>query len=313
MHPVLTRSGVPLALLALSALTQSATARLSLDPISTIIDTFRTHTIVALNDDHDEERSSAFRLSLIRDPRFIDTVNDIVVEFGNSRYQNIVDAFVSGNEVSEEALRAVWQDTTIPRAVWDRPIYEAFFRAVRALNAGRPPNRHVRIVVGDPPIDWQQVRTAADLEQWSNGRSVFPAELIARDVIAKHRRALVIYGGLHLMRQNLQGENLIERVDKHAPGAAFVVVGHPFANLAALGIDSRSWQQPALVLTSGTSLANQVDAILYLGPTSKRRTSPLPAALCDDSTYRSMRIGRMRISGDDKAEDQLARECTIEK
>lgn len=292
---------------------QSALAPVSLDPISTIIDAFRTHSIVALDDDHGEERCSAFRVSLIRDPRFVERVNDIVVEFGNSRYQAVIDAFVSGDSISEQTLRAIWQDTTTPRAVWDRPIYEEFFRAVRGVNAGRPPNRQLRVVLGDPPIDWRQVRNAADLQRWSNGRSIFPAELIAREVIAKHRRALVIYGGLHLMRQNLQGENLIERVDKHAPGGAFVVIGHPFANLAALGIDSRSWQQPTLVLTRGTSLANQVDAVLYLGPSSERRTSRLTAALCSDPTYRSMRIARIGISGDDRAREQFDRECTIEK
>ncbi len=292
---------------------QSASPRLSPDPISTIIDAFRTHTIVALDDDHGEERCSAFRISLIRDPRFVESVDDIVVEFGNSRYQAVADAFVSGNSISEQRLRAVWQDTTIPRAVWDRPIYEEFFRAVRSVNAGRPPNRQLRVLLGDPPIDWQQVRTAADLQEWSNRRSLFPAELIAREVIAKHRRALVIYGGLHLMRQNLQGENLIEHVDKHAPGAAFVVIGHPLANLAAVGIDGRSWRRPALVLTSGTSLANQLDAVLYLGPPSERRTSRLNAAVCNDPTYRAMRIARIGISGDDKAREQFDRECTIEK
>jgi len=305
---------VCVAVVMLSASTHSSAAGItSLDPITAIIDAYRTHTIVALDDDHGEERCASFRLSLIRDPRFIETVNDIVVEFGNSRYQPVIDAFVAGDRVSEETVRAVWQDTTTPRAVWDRPVYEEFFRAVRGVNAGRDRNRQLRVLLGDPPIDWQQVRTAADLQQWSNGRSIFPAELIAREVIAKHRRALVIYGGLHLMRQNLQGENLIERVDKHAPGTAFVIVGHPFANLAALGIDSRSWRQPTVVLTSGTSLANQIDAVLYLGPPSDRRMSQLPAALCSDPSYRSMRISRMAISGDDKGREQFNRECASGK
>jgi hypothetical protein len=219
----------------------------------------------------------------------------------------------SRGPVSEAALRAVWQDTTIPRPVWDRPIYEEFFRVVRAVNSGRPRDRQLRVLLGDPPIDWQRGRTRADLQAWSNGRSIFPAELIARAVIAKHRRALIIYGALHLMRQNLQGENLIERLDGHAPGTTFVVIGHPFANLAALGIDTSSWQRPALVLTNGTSLANQIDAILYLGASSGRRMSGLAAALCRDPAYRAMRISRMALTADDKAREQFDRECAIEK
>jgi hypothetical protein len=339
MYAVLKCSAVPVAVLTLAAFTHSSSPpATSLDPISTIIEAYRTHTIVALDDDHGEERCSAFRVSLVRDPRFIETVNDIVVEFGNSKYQAVVEAFVSGDAVNEQALRAIWQDTTTPRAVWDRPIYEEFFRVVRAVNGGRPRERQLRVLLGDPPIDWQHVRSAEDLRAWSNGRSIFPAELVAREVIAKHRRALIIYGALHLMRQNLQGENLIERLDRHAPGTTFVVIGHPFANLAALGIDGRSWQSPALVLTSGTSqirgaspprtpyapvprrefdtsssLANQIDAILYLGAPSDRRTSRLTAALCRDPAYRAMRISRITLTGDDKAREQFDRECAIEK
>ena len=152
--------------------------------------------------------------------------------------------------------------------MWDRPIYEEFFRVVRDVNAGRPHNRQPRVLLGDPPIDWQHVRTAADLEEWSHGRSIFPAELITRGVIAKHRRSRVIYGGLHLMRQNLQGENLIERLDRHAPGATFVVIGHPFANkldgtesvnqMGPLVFYTRgSWDGASLLLASDVSVEDQ--------------------------------------------------------
>src|SRR5918995_6751529 len=101
-----------------------------LEPIAAILDAFKTHQIVALGEGgHGNEQGHAFRLSLIRDPRFAQVVNDIVVEFGNSRYQEIIDEFVSGSDVPYASLRKVWQDTTQPHDVWDRPIYEEFFRA----------------------------------------------------------------------------------------------------------------------------------------------------------------------------------------
>lgn len=34
-------------------------------------------------------------------------------------------------------------------------------------------------------------------------RNSCPAEIIQREVLAKERRALVIYGGMHLLRKNL--------------------------------------------------------------------------------------------------------------
>lgn len=76
---------------------------------------------------HGNEQGHQFRLALIRNHRFAETVNDIVVEFGNSLYQDVMDRFVRGEDVSYDALRQVWQNTTQPNAVWDRPIYEDFF------------------------------------------------------------------------------------------------------------------------------------------------------------------------------------------
>ena len=76
------------------------------DAISGILDAFRTHQIVALGEGrHGNNQSHAVRLALIRDPRFATVVNDIVVEFGSSRYQGVMDRFVSGGEVSYAELR----------------------------------------------------------------------------------------------------------------------------------------------------------------------------------------------------------------
>jgi len=56
-------------------------------------------------------------------------VNDVVVESGSARHQDLLDRFVRGEEVQDATLRHVWEDTTMPNPVWDRPIYEDFFRA----------------------------------------------------------------------------------------------------------------------------------------------------------------------------------------
>src|SRR6188472_2591572 len=105
------------------------------DPISAIIDAFAMHPVVALGEGpHGNEQGHAFRLALIRDPRFAARVNDIVVEFGNSRYQDLMDRVVRGEDVHKDSLRQAWQNTTQPDTSWDVPIYEEFFRAVRAVN-----------------------------------------------------------------------------------------------------------------------------------------------------------------------------------
>ena len=88
------------------------TAAKPVEPIGAIIDAFRTHSLVALGDPHVNEQIQTLRLALIRDPRFAATVNDIVVEFGNARYQSTIDRFIRGDEVPATVLRHVWQDTT---------------------------------------------------------------------------------------------------------------------------------------------------------------------------------------------------------
>ncbi len=98
------------------------------EPITAILDAFTSHDIVALGEGaHGNEQGHAFRLSLVRDPRFSATVNDIVVEFGNARYQDVMDQFVGGTDVPDNVLRDVWQNTTQTTSVWERPIYGDFF------------------------------------------------------------------------------------------------------------------------------------------------------------------------------------------
>src|SRR5687767_13873324 len=70
-----------------------------LDPIPAILDAFRSHEIVALGDAHGTAQAQAFLKALVRDARFATTVDDIVVEFGNARYQDLVDRFVAGGQV----------------------------------------------------------------------------------------------------------------------------------------------------------------------------------------------------------------------
>ena len=71
----------------------------------------------------------------------------------------LIDRFVNGESVADAALGRVWQNTTVPQPLWDVPIYEEFFRAVRAVNASLPRERRLRVLLGDPPIDWDTIRS----------------------------------------------------------------------------------------------------------------------------------------------------------
>ena len=216
------------------------------DAVAAILDAFRTHPVVALDEEHADERSHAFRLTLIRDPRFPFVVNDVVVEFGNALHQDVMDRFVAGDRVADETLKKIWQDTTQAHTIWDRPIYEDFFREVRAVNAALPSDRRLRVLLGDPPIDWTTISTPEDLRNASAGRGVHPAGVVRRDVLAKGRRALLIYGAIHLWRHNPRqpGINLIERLERETGTKAFVAITHPFAGAKRQA--ERSREQPCI-------------------------------------------------------------------
>ena len=279
-----------------------------LGPIAAILEAFTTHQVVAIAEEHGNELGHAFRLSLIRHPRFAAIVDDIVVESGNTRYQDVMDRFVRGEEVPYPTLRQVWQNTTQAGPIWDRPIYEELFRAVRAVNAARTDDRRVRVLLGDPPIDWDSVTKPEDLRgRWN--RSWHPAEIVEREVLARKRRALVIYGGGHLWRQNAAGATLVERLDTASPGSVFTIM-IAAANFEIVQPDKSQWRVPSLALTRGTSLENQVDALLYLGPESARTWSRLSPSLCADSAYRKMRLHRMSLAqGAERAAEVLNKEC----
>lgn len=300
------------------------------EPIGAIIDAFRSHSIVALGEDHGNEQGHAFRLRLLRDPRLAATVDDIVVEFGNARYQALMDRFVGGGQVDDRDLRRVWQDTSQISGVWDRPIYEAFFREVRAVNQTLPRERHLRILLGDPPIDWDAARRSPpkpgekrlmgqpvsdDAPAGAMDRDQHAAEVIRRETLAKQRRALLIFGDMHLTRRP---RSIVGRLEADAGIRVFSIrnaTRHSHERLLAFQPDAASWPIPSLAVVTGTALAQRdlgdIDAVLYLGPASAMSSSRLLPSLCQDATYIAMRRERMALYGlsQAQADGMLARDC----
>lgn len=302
-----------------------------IEPVSGILDAFGSHQIVALGEGlHGNTQSHAFRLALIRDPRFAAGVNDIVVEFGSARHQAVMDRFIRGEDVPHAELRKAWQDTTAPNPLWDSPIYEEFFRAVREVNRSLSPDRQLRVLLGDPPIDWATVRTHGDVARWPPLRDTHAADLVAREVLSQNRRALVIYGDGHFRRHsrwigappNPTLLNLIERQGTRA----FAVWTNTTVEVERMQRNIASWPVPSLTLLRGTKLGalnvkyftgmetdppstmeENWDAILYLGPVSSITFSEVSAALCTDAGYTKMRLARLALGPGGPAGEDAAR------
>jgi len=280
-------------LLALSAQSGRARSAVPVEPITAILDAFRSDSLVALGEGHHLSREDhAFRVSLIRDPRFPNIVNDIVVERGNARYQDVIDRFVRGEDVSADTLRHVWQDTTGLTFEFDAPLSEELFQAVRSVNARLPRERQLRVLLGDPPIEWESVRTFADMLRWGDQRDFFAADLIRREVLAKGRRALLIWGRGHFQRGNQRTNfesadwlaGLLESDGKTKLYSIFPVFASADArdepDVSSVQRDIVSWPVPSLAHIAGT-LLGAADFETYLPSdtrfvTQGERFVPLP-------------------------------------
>jgi outer membrane protein OmpA-like peptidoglycan-associated protein len=164
-----------------------------------------------------------FLTSLLRHPRFAGTVNDLVVEFGNARYQDIADRYVAGEPVARDQLRQIWENTTVATGVWTASMYEGVLSDVRSLNKTLAPGKRVRVLLGDPPIDWSVVRGPAD-EDMNDWRDAHFAWVVDEQVMKKGRRALLWIGGAHLGRQVLFPDSLIHLLDERFPGKTLVAL-----------------------------------------------------------------------------------------
>jgi hypothetical protein len=90
-----------------------------------ILNAFQSHDIVMLGEIHGNKQEYQWLRSLVASPEFADRVDDIVMEFGNSLYQQAVDRYVSGEDVPMEEVQGAWRDTVA--SVGRRPLSMSLF------------------------------------------------------------------------------------------------------------------------------------------------------------------------------------------
>jgi hypothetical protein len=230
--------------------------------VSAIVRAFDTYPLVAIGEHHGNQQVHDFIISLVNDKRFSQRVDDVVVEFGSARYQDVIDRYTAGEAVPSEELRKVWRDT-VNILVWHAPVYERFFRAVRTINQQHP-RRQLRVLLADPPIDWTKIRDRQDWERVDRTRDEHAAEVVEREVLAKHHRALLIFGSGHVTRAaafdaygatpDRQG-TVVEVLEARHPGSVLLVWSH-MAGWMTSDLDPRlaSWENPAYAVLKGTWL-----------------------------------------------------------
>ena len=246
-------------------------------------------------------------LALIRNPAFATKVNDIAVECSNSLYQPILDRYIAGEDVPLAAVRPVWRNTTQPSCGFSA-FYEELFPLVRRINQALPPERRLRMLACDPPIDWSKITKPDDARAFSDWDEIITA-VMEREVLAKHRKALMLYGIGHVRHGT---RTAVGRYEARYPNVTLVVVdyhgfgeGTPLARFSDL-LEKRmtSWPVPSLVPLPDSWLSDLpciyfddrlsgsncrgypgVDALLYVGPRDLQLYEPIPAGIALDTVY----------------------------
>lgn len=192
--------------------------------VDVVLTAFEDHALVALSEGagHGQLETRDFFAHLIRNSRFQASVRNIVIEFGNARYQPVMDRYLSGGVVARDELRQIWEQTTQISGVWSLPMYEEMLAETRTVNAGLPPELRMRVLLGDPPIDWSTVTSPAD-EDMNDWRDAHFAHVIGREVMGRRQKALILIGGAHVSRKAILPNSLIHLLDSTYPGETSVI------------------------------------------------------------------------------------------
>lgn len=193
---------------------------------------FETHALVGLGDLHDVANVQAFYATVVRDPRFASMVSNVVVEFGASQHQDILDRYLAGDDVLYTEISKVWRNTV----AWNPTVmgigYQTFFAQVRAVNLSLPPEQRIRVWLSEPPIDWSAIDTKEAWERIYDQRARHAADVIVREILDRGEKALVIYGTGHFFSfpwpstmpvPSAGTATLRELVERNHPDAFYVI------------------------------------------------------------------------------------------
>jgi hypothetical protein len=243
-----------------------------MDAERALLAAFNKYEVVGMGAAHGNKDLDDFILHLIRNPAFPDKVNVIAVECGNSLYQPTLDRYIAGADVPLPEVRQVWRNTTQPMCGVSG-FYEELFPLVRRINQALPPEKKIRLLAGDSPIDWSNIKSPQDFGrgQFLMGRDASIASVMKQEVLSKHRKALMLFGTAHLFHEQNTAVGIYE---KDYPGVTLVIADHAgFGNWTPLEqyngkFEARmaSWPVPSLVLElKGTWLADLLDMTFSTG------------------------------------------------
>ena len=287
-----------------------------------VLRAFQSHDLVMLGETHGSKQEYEWLRSLVATPEFTDRVDDIVMEFGNSLYQESVDRYVRGDDVPLEEVQGAWLDTVASIGP-PSPVYASLYQAVRETNMERRATHQIRVLCGDPNIDWKQAKGGRDVLPYLRSRDQSYVQVVKSEVIAKHHRALLIMGAGHFLRHfdmmpGRKDFDIEQQLRAAGANPYLIVSGTNTTGISnELKVRFDSWPTPVIVsladnwvselpaipvVTDGRGpslptlkLKDAADALLYLGPRNSLVTVQIPPAELEGTPYGKELGRRARI------------------
>jgi hypothetical protein len=191
------------------------------------------------------------------------------------------------------------------------PVYASFYKVVRETN--QRGKHQIRILCGDSPIDWKQVKEGSDILPYLRTREQSYAGVVEKQVIARRHHALLIMGTFHFLRHfdlmPARKQFDIEQQLRNAGSKPYLIVTGTSTTGKPGEVDHRfdSWLVPSVVTLAGNwvgempalpivtgghgpplaepRLEDAADALLYLGPPESLSTIQVPASELAGTAY----------------------------
>jgi uncharacterized iron-regulated protein len=301
-----------------------------------VLRAFETHDLVLVGEIHGNKQQYEWLRSLVATPEFADRVDDIVMEFGNSLYQQSVDRYIAGEDVPMDQVQKAWRNT-VGAVGPPSPVVASLYEAVRETNLKRRGKHQMRALCGDPYIDWENVKAREDITPYLGHRDEWYTQVVKDEVLAKHHRALLIMGWGHFLRG--QGHDYVEPQLRQAGAKTYLIVFGTNVTGDYDDLDHRfdAWPAPAIVSLAGTwvgelpampvlsggtaggwamivhgsssvgtvpepsppplKLKGSADALLYLGPRDRLTAVRMPRSELEGTPYGKEIQRRLTIEG----------------
>jgi hypothetical protein len=169
---------------------------------------------------------------------------------------------------------------------------------VRRINERLEPAAKLRVLAGDPPIDWSQVNRPEDVDPFRD-RDTSIAAVIRTEVLSRGHNALLLFG----IRHSRHGDvgNAVAMYERDYPQVTFVIASHHGFAMDNEPLEKQLAPWPSLTWIEGTWLGDLdssyfdepagrrgypgVDAYLYEGPRHLQLREPLSTAAILDQAY----------------------------